>query len=33
MLKNGEESNMRDLLDKELSQIFGKEVKVNMGER
>ncbi|UZJ53264.1 hypothetical protein CBS101457_002584 [Exobasidium rhododendri] len=32
MLKDGEESNMRDLLDKELSQIFGREVKVNLGE-
>lgn len=33
MLKDGEEWNLRDLLNRELSQIFGKEIKVNLGER
>lgn len=33
MLKDGDESNMRDLLNQELSAIFRKEVKVNLGER
>lgn len=33
MLKEGEEWNMRELLNRELSQIFGKTVEVNLGER
>lgn len=33
MLKDGEESNLRDLLNNELSTIFGKDVAVDLGKR
>lgn len=32
MVKDGEEWNMRGILDRELSDIFGKEVKVKLSE-
>ena len=32
MFKDGEESNLRDLLDTELSDIFGKQVRVRLEE-
>jgi frataxin len=32
MLKDGQESNLRDLLNSELTKIFGKTVEVDLGE-